>query len=127
MGKENEKFTVVCSSSLKTLNLVVWRCFADDGKEMYKNMKQSCLIKNNQGILLNLVDFALQEPEDNLMVAISRPWYIMAHNTMAAKPIKSTAIALSNDQIINNTLYLVSYILYLSCLGLPMNLQSGTD
>ena len=27
-------------------------------------------------ILLDLADFALQEqPEDNLMVAISRPWY----------------------------------------------------
>ena len=30
-------------------------------------------IKNNQEILLDLADFALQEqPEDNLMVAISR-------------------------------------------------------
>ena len=37
-------------------------------------------IKNNQEILLYLVmmsyDFALQEePEDNLMIAISRAWY----------------------------------------------------
>ena len=32
-----------------------------------------CLMKNNQEILLDLADFALQEqPEDNLMVAISR-------------------------------------------------------
>ena len=34
------------------------------------------VIKNNQEILLDLTDFAVQEqPADNLMVAISRPWY----------------------------------------------------
>ena len=34
------------------------------------------LLKNNQEILPDLIDFALQEqPEDNLMVAISRAWY----------------------------------------------------
>ena len=32
--------------------------------------------KNNQEILLDLADFALQEqPEDNLMVAVSWAWY----------------------------------------------------
>ena len=32
-------------------------------------------IKNNPEILLDIADFALQEqPEDNLMVAISRAW-----------------------------------------------------
>ena len=46
-------------------------------------------IKNNQEILLNLDDFALQEQqEDNLMVASSRAWYNGSY-TMAAKPIKS--------------------------------------
>ena len=46
----------------------------------------TCVIKNNQGILLDLVDFALQEqPEDNLMVAIPRAWYNGSYN-MAAKP-----------------------------------------
>ena len=40
-------------------------------------------------MLLDLTDFAVQEqPEDNLMVAISRPWYNCSY-TMAAKPIKS--------------------------------------
>ena len=35
-----------------------------------------CFIKNNQELLLDLADFAVQEqPADNLMVAISRPWY----------------------------------------------------
>ena len=39
----------------------------------------NCFIKNNQEILLDLNDFALQEQlEDNLMVAVSRAWY-MAH------------------------------------------------
>ena len=33
-------------------------------------------MKNNQEILLDLADCALQEqPEKNLMVAISQPWY----------------------------------------------------
>ena len=48
----------------------------------------NCLIKNSQGILLDLAYFALQEqPEDNLMVFISRTWYNGSY-TMAAKPIK---------------------------------------
>ena len=49
----------------------------------------NCFIKNNQEILLDFADFALQvQVEDNLMVSSSRPWY-MRHSTMAAKPIKS--------------------------------------
>ena len=49
----------------------------------------NCFIKNNQEILLDLAGLALQEePEDNLMVAISRAWYNGSY-TMAAKPIKS--------------------------------------
>ena len=45
--------------------------------------------KKNQETLLDLADFALQEqPQDNLMVAISRAWYNGSY-TMAAKPIKS--------------------------------------
>ena len=48
----------------------------------------NCLIRNNQEMLLDLADFALQEqPENNLMVAISRAWYNGSY-TMAAKPIK---------------------------------------
>ena len=47
-----------------------------------------CFIENNQEILLDLTDFALQEqPEDNLMVAISRggimdhiPWPLSQSN-----------------------------------------------
>ena len=36
----------------------------------------NCFIKNNQEILLDFADFALQEQlEDNLMVPISRAWY----------------------------------------------------
>ena len=49
----------------------------------------NCVIKNNQEILLDLADFALPEqPEDNLMVAISRAWNHGSY-TKAAKPIKS--------------------------------------
>ena len=47
-------------------------------------------IKNNEETLLYLAAFALQEhePEDNLMVAFSRPWYNGSH-TLAAKPIRA--------------------------------------
>ena len=39
--------------------------------------------------MLDLADFALQEqPEDNLLVAVSRAWYNGPY-TMTAKPIKS--------------------------------------
>ena len=47
----------------------------------------NCFIKNNQEILLDLV--ALHEqPEDNLMVAISRAWHNGSY-TIAVKPIRS--------------------------------------
>ena len=50
----------------------------------------NCFIKNNQEILVDFADFALQEQllEDNLMVSISQAWYNGSY-TMAAKPIKS--------------------------------------
>ena len=48
-----------------------------------------CFIKNHQQILLNFADFAwLEQPEGNLMVAISRVWYNGSY-TIAAKPIKT--------------------------------------
>ena len=44
---------------------------------------------NNKKILLDFADFDLQEqPEDNLMVAMSQTWCNGTY-TMAAKPIKS--------------------------------------
>ena len=47
------------------------------------------LLINNQEILLDFADFALQvQLEDNLIVSISRAWYNGSY-TMAAKPIKS--------------------------------------
>ena len=47
------------------------------------------LLKNNQEILLDHANFALQEQaEDNLMVTFSWAWYNGSY-TMAAKPIKS--------------------------------------
>ena len=49
----------------------------------------NCFIENNLEILVDLADFALQEqPEDNLMVIISRAWHNGSY-TMAAEPIKS--------------------------------------
>ena len=49
----------------------------------------NCFIKNHQQILLNFADFAcLEQPEGNLMVAISRVWYNGSYTT-AAKPIKT--------------------------------------
>ena len=54
-----------------------------------KRKWNNCFIKKNQEILLDLTDFTVQEqPEGNLMVAISRPWYNGSY-TMAAEPIKS--------------------------------------
>ena len=49
----------------------------------------NCFIKDNQEILLDRADFALQEQSgDNLMVAISWAWYNGSY-TMAAKSIKT--------------------------------------
>ena len=49
----------------------------------------NCVIKNHQQILLNFADFAwLEQPEGNLMIAISRVWYNGSY-TIAAKPIKT--------------------------------------
>ena len=50
----------------------------------------SCFIKSNQEILLDLVHFSLQEPlQDNLMVAFPRAWYNGSHtHIMAAKSIE---------------------------------------
>ena len=57
-----------------------------DTQHYYYN---NCFLKNNKEILLDFADFALQgEPEDYLMVAISRAWYNGSY-TMATKPIIS--------------------------------------
>ena len=41
-----------------------------------KRKWNNCFIKNSQEILLDLTDFAVrEEPANNLMAAISRPWY----------------------------------------------------
>ena len=45
------------------------------GCGMITSERNNCFIKSNLEILLDLADFALQEqPEDNLVVAISRAW-----------------------------------------------------
>ena len=60
----------------------------------------NCFIKSNPEILLNLANFALKEqPEDNLMVTISRTWYNGSYTT-AAKPIKSLELHY-NDPVFN--------------------------
>ena len=61
-------------------------------------------------ILLDLADFALQEqPEDNLMVAISRPRYNGSY-TMAAKPIKSLELHYTMIQFLHVTAYKILYL-----------------
>ena len=46
-------------------------------------------IKNNQDILLDLIDFALQEQtEDYLMVTISWAWFNVSYTCMVTKPVK---------------------------------------
>ena len=53
--------------------------------------------------MLDLTDFAVQEqPEDNLMVAISRAWYNGSY-TMVAKPIKSLQLHYTMIQFLINT------------------------
>ena len=60
----------------------------------------NCFIKNNQEILLDLADFALQEqPEDNLMVTISQAWYNDSY-TMGAKPTKFLELHFSMIQLL---------------------------
>ena len=49
-------------------------------------------------ILLDLADFPLQ-PEDNLMVAISRTWYNGSY-TMTGKPIKSLELHYTMIQLL---------------------------
>ena len=62
-----------------------WLSIISSNKREWNN----CFIKNNQELLLDRADFALQEQaEDNLMVAFSWAWYNGSY-TMAAKPIKS--------------------------------------
>ena len=54
-----------------------------------KCKRNNCLIKKICEIFKDLADFASQEqPEDNLMLAISGEWFY-GSNTVAAKPIKS--------------------------------------
>ena len=70
-----------------------------------------CFSKNDEEILLDLADFALQEqPEDDSMVAISRAWYNGSY-TMAAKPIRTLklhypVIQFNNDYLSIITLHL---------------------
>ena len=60
---------------------LVW-AIADKGKKVVSWI--TVLIKNNQEILLDLADFALQEqPEDNFLLAIFRAWHNGSY-TMAA-------------------------------------------
>ena len=74
------------------------------GIHMHVHVKEIIVlnIKNNQEILIYLADFALQkQPEDNLMVAISRVWYNGSY-TMAAKPIKSLELHYAMIQFLIN-------------------------
>ena len=49
----------------------------------------NCSIKNHQQILLDFADFAwLEQPQGNLLDAISRVWYNGSY-AIAAKPIKT--------------------------------------
>ena len=56
----------------------------------------NCFIKNNQDVLLDLTDFALQEQtEDNLMVTISWAWFNGSY-TVVAKPVKYLKLHYTN-------------------------------
>ena len=62
----------------------------------------NCLIKNHQQVLLDFADFAwLEQPECNLMEAISRVWYNGSY-TIAAKPIKTLELHYTMIQFLIN-------------------------
>ena len=64
----------------------------------------NCFIKNHQQILLDFADFAwLEQPEGNLMDAISRVWYNGSY-TIAAKPIKTLELHYTVIQFLINRL-----------------------
>ena len=68
----------------------------------------NCFIENHQQILLDLADFGwLEQPESNLMDAISRVWYNGSY-TIAAKPIKTLELHYTCRMI----QFLNYYILY---------------
>ena len=65
------------------------------------------IIKNRQQILLDFADFAwLEQPEGNLMDAISRVWYNGSY-TIAAKPIKTLELHYTMIQLL-----IISYLSY---------------
>ena len=60
----------------------------------------NCFIKNHQQILLDFADFVwLEQPEGNLIDAISQVWYNGSY-TIAAN--QNAGIALYNDPVFNN-------------------------
>ena len=66
----------------------------------------NCFIKNHQQILLDFADSAwLEQPESNLMDAISRVWYNGSY-TIAAKPIKTPELHYTMIQFLINICYL---------------------
>ena len=68
-----------------------------------KRKWNDCFIRNNQELLLDCADFALQEqPEDNQMISTSRVWYNRSDN-MAAKPIKSLELHYTMTQLLINS------------------------
>ena len=43
--KKKEDFAIIRSRSLENMNLVISRCcFAEDGKEMFQNVKRTCRV-----------------------------------------------------------------------------------
>ena len=63
----------------------------------------NCFIKNHEQTLLDFADFAwLEQPEGNLMDAISRVWYNGSY-TIAAKPIKTLVLHYTMIQFLINT------------------------
>ena len=76
----------------------------------------NCFIKNHQQILLDFADFAwLEQPEGNLMDAISRVWYNGSY-TIAAKPIKTLELHYTMIQfLIMNAIVTLEKKVYLIC------------
>ena len=67
-----------------------------------KRKWNNCVIKNHQQTLLDFADFAwLEQPEGNLMEAISRVWYNGSYTT-AAKPIKTLELHYTMIQVLIN-------------------------
>ena len=83
--KENETFTVVCSRSPQTLELVISRCcFAEDAREMYENFKHTC-----RAIVFALKPFVLWRCRCRCRCVFVRSLFDLTNSRMNERQMKT--------------------------------------